>query len=212
MSRRLLNVVTALSLLLCVAACVLWVRSYSVLDSGLWLRSPDTDDGSVDLTSFALSTVRGGVGVSRERHRYPAAFLRKDGFEPRAFRERVLKKSRRWAVGPAYKLPHFEFDSASPYAGSRMMRWSGRWPAVEAQWGKHPLQKFDASAQRLAIPYWLVAVATIALPAGRLAPRLWRRLRPKHAPGHCRRCGYDLRATLGRCPECGSIASRGAMP
>src|SRR5688572_11865998 len=30
MRRRLLNLLTALSLLLCVAACVLWVRSYLV--------------------------------------------------------------------------------------------------------------------------------------------------------------------------------------
>ena len=35
MRRRLLNVLTVLSLLLCMAVCVLWVRSYWVADS-LW--------------------------------------------------------------------------------------------------------------------------------------------------------------------------------
>ena len=33
MTRRLLNLLTALSLLLCVVACVLWARSYGRMDS-----------------------------------------------------------------------------------------------------------------------------------------------------------------------------------
>jgi hypothetical protein len=39
MKRRLLNALTVLSLLLCVAVAVLWVRSYWTVDSGLLLSA-----------------------------------------------------------------------------------------------------------------------------------------------------------------------------
>jgi len=54
------------------------------------------------------------------------------------------------------------------------------------------------------IPYWFLALLFAAAPIhwARVL-RLWRR----HGGGHCRACGYDLRATPGRCPECGTPAA-----
>jgi hypothetical protein len=51
----------------------------------------------------------------------------------------------------------------------------------------------------VAAPYWLL-VPLLATPA---AAALLRRRR-RHASGLCNACGYDLRATPGRCPECGT--------
>jgi hypothetical protein len=54
---------------------------------------------------------------------------------------------------------------------------------------------------QLLIPYWMLAapLAAVAVVTGLHAARLRRRRRP----GLCCRCGYDLRASPERCPECG---------
>jgi len=52
------------------------------------------------------------------------------------------------------------------------------------------------------IPHWAPAIAFSILPAIRLIGFARRRKRLR--AGHCRSCGYDLRATPDRCPECGA--------
>jgi hypothetical protein len=56
------------------------------------------------------------------------------------------------------------------------------------------------------VPLWTVAAlfAAAAIATRLLARRTGRRV----ADGHCVGCGYDLRATPGRCPECGTVARR----
>jgi hypothetical protein len=54
-------------------------------------------------------------------------------------------------------------------------------------------------------PYWGIVLVSGVVPA------LWlhdtRRRARRRRTCHCPRCGYDLRATPERCPECGAAAS-----
>ena len=58
-------------------------------------------------------------------------------------------------------------------------------------------------------PQWLAGVLFLIVVAASAAYRValvrrgWRRRR-REAGGLCLACGYDLRATPGRCPECGT--------
>jgi hypothetical protein len=58
-----------------------------------------------------------------------------------------------------------------------------------------------------ATPYWLVLSACLGLP-GCWAARRYRQAVRARRVGRCRRCGYDLRASPDRCPECGTPAAK----
>jgi hypothetical protein len=196
MRRRLLNLLTLLSLLLCVAVVALWVRDWDLVGPGgeppgwrgtLEVKAPDTrpiDQPTQvgDLVYFTLDDLEGPGVVTERRQR-----VANDGtvLVPYVGRERVLCLNAReieLRLAAAYHHPHDVYNKPRRCAVVATGDWR--------------------------VPYRLLAFVLGMLPAARLIVALpavlhWRSNR-RIAAGLCPSCGYDLRATPGRCPECGT--------
>jgi len=77
--------------------------------------------------------------------------------------------------------------------------------------GRQLAPQFRGRERLIVIPYWLISCITLILPI-RAAIQLMkaakaRRLRRMNIT-LCENCGYDLRATTERCPECGEANTR----
>ena len=67
----------------------------------------------------------------------------------------------------------------------------------------------DASFYEWQISYWKVVLLWVLIAAISVLPRYRQFFVGKRAmTGLCRKCGYDLRATPDRCPECGTVPAK----
>lgn len=67
-------------------------------------------------------------------------------------------------------------------------------------YGLYDCGRQGESVKQLELPVWLFTVAGLAIAIPSMVRRASKKLR---AVQTCARCGYDLRATPDRCPECG---------
>jgi hypothetical protein len=74
-------------------------------------------------------------------------------------------------------------------------------PAIPEFWTFRVLG--NAFQWEIGVPWWLFLIGGLALPGIAVSRRL-KRIRDE-GKGRCVVCGYDLRATPERCPECGTV-------
>lgn len=97
------------------------------------------------------------------------------------------------------------FRDISP-AAPRFTEWTHSTSSPENSWDYWLGFQFrlTTTGWNIRIPYWSLVLLT-GLPTLLLWYRHCRKLRKAEMIGKCTVCGYDLRATPDRCPECGTI-------
>ena len=180
MRRRLLNALTALSLLLCAAVCALWSGTHT--DAWRWHFRCSSDLVGLESHDGILS----------------AKFISCDPPPPPDPNDLSLHCST-WD-GVRVVLQNLSVTGTG---------WSGRAGFAQARLSANDDPSFFSDLypvtgfQLVSVPHWSAVSLTAVLPA------LWilrRRMLPRHIAGGCAGCGYDLRATPARCPECGKQA------
>jgi hypothetical protein len=180
--RKPFTLAAGISAVLSIAVSAMWVRSCRVGDRVhvQWARAPDAG-GSRLVRTWEIESVGGWVQFSRGHTNWSVDALRR-GTLPHEYLE-----SRAYHV--TYK--------ARPGAreGYRPIRFAG--------W-----RTDTAGYSGVFVPHWMLCVMLAMAPAAWLARR--RSSRRRRRTGCCPACGYDLRATPDRCPECGAVtASKG---
>jgi hypothetical protein len=171
---RLFTAMSVLSLILCLVTVALWVRSWWVADQVLGGFNTPKLD-----PRFNEIVVSPGIAWSH----YAGRSLIQHSPEMEAYH------TKQWAHRnpPVHQLisevdnTHFQRPRLA-FAGFRFAT------VIDGEWD-------------LLIPDYAIALSLAALPLLWLAFRL-RRIGSRR--GRCRSCGYDLRASAGRCPECGT--------
>ena len=188
-SRVLFNTLTVVSLALFAAMLAGWGRSCVVMDQIGW-NSPATS-APVAIQSFGVVSARGRLSIDWASMKIGSLDSTQsvgwDRWRAKigsGFRWRTRPPRPRSDSLPAFAIVHT--DQASPTGWSTAMVWVDQW--------------------EVRCPYWFVCLLAAALPTAWGVRR--RRASYRAAIGKCATCGYDLRATPERCPECGTVPIR----
>jgi len=196
LTRRFFNFAAVVSLLLCVSIVVLWVRSYLVLDDWkinyvgkTWRADPS---GLMERNAYTLFTTssRGGAFLQLIRHIHAPtnAFVATQGW---SFSHRKARAE-----------PYSDIALLSDTDAKLPAQFSFKGFAYGTYFDPHeqPNDEYD-TIHGVGAPYAFLAAIFLILPSAKLIAN--HRKRRSTRRNTCPKCGYDLRATPDRCPECG---------
>jgi hypothetical protein len=193
LGRILLNTFTALSFVLFLAICVLWVRSLTRRSVVTW-----SERAGSRAVAHSVRSIAGTVGFARHVYEY--------GPYPDPIYGDSVRISTHDVESQPMRLEEWHFPLRLL---SRVSALSEGEPAVSYQSvSPNPLFQLQGGFT-VSIRYWIPALITAAFPLAwgmtRARGRWHRRRQSTRDLGRCASCGYDLRATPGRCPECGAV-------
>ena len=212
--RRLFNIMSALSLLLCVAMVALWVRSTTTSDIISF-----TIGGN---RMLAFRTVPGWLSIESFTPWQTAESLRWDVRESDKV-NLFLEGSRAGAatnwgcpgIMMHVKLTGVRIPVDAKGKPFRFFYYGMKGPNVSSTINLSP---YTLNYAQWVLSFWVLLALFLVLPFvwAFLPVRTWwlrrRRLRRWRLRGLCPVCGYDIRATKDRCPECGSSVPAGHVP
>jgi len=204
--KRIVSItLTAICAALCIATLFTWITSYPGSSFNIVLQG----------SGFHISTIQGQILIIRHRitANSPSAYL--TCYYNRSYRDSgILVKG--LFLDPA-SVPNHPFNLqdyrnnldvlSRPYYFVKLpstREWKNGYGFGIAAIRTPPWpENHQASFHAIALPCWFLLLLTSIAPFRQLWR--WRKNKNRRRPGHCAACGYDLRATPGRCPECGTV-------
>lgn len=179
MHRNLFTFLSTLSLALSIAVGAIWVRSYG--NSDYLVRQDKLGEGQ-----FVVGTGNGQILLLRDSN---------------GFFGRPRNHARfRWSHHLSINLMECYYRQVR-HKPTKHHWQCGRFFVT---WGEMNPPDEGSIRQAVIFPTWMPFGATLPLPLSWLLTRLSKR---RFRAGCCPTCGYDLRATPNRCPECGTVPS-----
>jgi hypothetical protein len=177
--RRVGFILNLLATALLIAVVALWLRSHRVADVLMWQQWRADAGGTYRATFRTLTSGRGVVGIDLTA--LTTAFPATSDAKPRFT----------WARADAsqFRLPEETFWNRVGFG------------YVSETQSTQGLKDSTVTTRAYWLPHWLLAGAASLVPL-RWAIALVTRARRRRR-GLCARCGYDVRVSQGRCPECG---------